>query len=350
MTVVGVGFRQVAEYTLMLAEKSGLPWSELRGAHIFITGGTGFIGRWLLETLVLADQRYGLALRLCILSRHPDAFSVQYPQLAANCSISYIAGDVRDFSFPPGKFTHILHLAAVAAQATFGGADPLEQFDIAYRGSRRVLEFARHCGARRLLMSSSGSIYGKLPFGLERTPESFTGAPLPDNLKCAPEHGKRAAEFLCAYYREQYGLETVIARCFTFLGPGLPLDIHYAAGNFIRDALWGESVVINGDGSPIRSYLYVADLLVWLLIMLVRAPAGAVYNVGSDRPVSILELATRTRNLLAPDKSLCIRGADRGNANRNIYVPDISKSRVELGLDVWTSLDDAILATAQGVK
>jgi nucleoside-diphosphate-sugar epimerase len=347
MTRSGGNSYRVAEHALALAGDGDPLWSQLRGARLFITGGTGFIGRWMLETLALADQRFDLGLHLCVLSRDPAGFVNRHPKLGAAQRLELITGDVRDFSFPQGEFSHILHLAAVAAEATYQGADPLEQFDIAYQGTRRVLEFARQCGAQRLLMSSSGSIYGGLPPEMERTPETFTGAPLPDNLKCAPEHGKRAAEFLCAYHRERFGLETVIARCFTFLGPGLPLDIHYAVGNFIRDALWSDELVVKGDGSPVRSYLYLADLLIWLLVMLARAPSGAVYNVGSDRALSILELATRIRTLLAPDKPLRILGAHHGNINRNIYVPDVRRATTELRLEVWTELDNAILITAQ---
>ena len=336
----------VAEQTLRLAQPFSDLWPELRGARLFITGGTGFIGRWLLETLVLVDERFDLGLDLCVLSRDPTSFTARHPVLATARPLRFAVGDVRDFPFPEDEYSHILHLAAVAADTSFHQADPLEQFDIAYQGTRRVLEFTRRCGARRLLMTSSGSVYGALPPGVERTPETFAGAPLPEDLRCAPEHGKRAAEFLCAYHREKFGLETVIARCFTLLGPGLPPDIHYAVGNFIRDALWGDAVIVKGDGSPVRSYLHVADLLVWLLVMLTRSPSGRVYNVGSDEPVSILELATRVRDLLAPEKTLHVLGAHRGSSNRNIYVPDTCRARMELGLGVWTSLNEAIMQTA----
>lgn len=338
---------RIPEHVLSLAQAFPGLWADLRGARLFVTGGTGFIGRWLLETLAQADTRFDLGLRVCVLSRDPAAFAARIPALAAHPAVRFARGDVCDFAFPEGDFSHILHLAAVTASATFNKADPLEQFDIACQGTRRVLEFAAHCGARRLLMTSSGSVYGAPARDMDRTPETYTGAPQPEDLGHAPEHGKRAAEFLCAYARQKSGIGTAVARCFTIIGPGLPLDIHYAVGNFIRDALWGDAVVVKGDGSPVRSYLYVADLLAWLLVILTRAPSGGIYNVGSDEPISILDLATRVRDLLAPDKPLRVLGQHGDNASRNIYVPDIGRARDGLQLDVWTPLDQAIMETAR---
>lgn len=337
----------VPERVIVLTQKFPGLWDGLRGAQLFVTGGTGFIGSWILETLALADARFSLGLHVCVLSRDSAAARARLPTVSAHPSFRFVDGDVRDFTFPDGNYSHILHLAAIAASATYHGADPLEQFDIAYLGTRRVLSFAARCGARRFLMTSSGSIYGAPERGMARTPEYYRGAPSPEDVLAAPEHGKRAAEFLLAYHHQKHGLETVVARCFSFIGPGLPLDLHYAAGNFIRDALWGNEIVVRGDGGPIRSYLEIADLLAWLLVMLTRAPGGAVYNVGSDVAVSIGELAMRVRTLLAPGKPLRVLGAHRGSSNRGIYVPDITRAREALGLDVWTPLDNAIRFTAQ---
>lgn len=322
----------------------------LRGARLFITGGTGFFGRWLLDYLAHADEHHDLDLQVTVLTRNRAGFAHAHhgvTHLLDHSAIRFVEGDVRSFDVPDGRFSHVIHGAHTSARATFNREDPMIQFDTACHGARRVLDLAEQTGAQRFLMLSSGSVYGSPPAELTRIPEDFPGAPLSHDISAALNHGKRAAEFQCAYYGQRLGLETVIARCFSFVGPGLPLDIHYAVGNFIRDALWEKEIVVKGDGRAVRSYMAVADLLVWLLVMLTRAPSGAVYNVGSDRAISILELATLVRDLLAPGKPVRVLGAQHGNAVRSVYVPDIARACTELGVDVWTSLDDAIRATAQ---
>lgn len=324
-------------------------WPTLSGASLFITGGTGFIGRWLLECLARAENRYGLGIHATVLTRDSSVFARVYlgaKILLEHPAVHFIEGDVRYFEYPDRPFTHIIHAAHTSAYATFNNyEDPLIQFDTAFGGARRVLDFALYSGVRRFLMLSSGSVYGATSLETSYLAEDFAAAPLPQDVGAALNHGKRAAEFLCACYRQKHDIETVVARCFTLVGPGLPLDIHYAIGNFIRDALWGDAITVNGDGSPIRSYMYIADLLVWLLVMLTQAPSGSVFNVGSDKPISIYELACRIRDMLAPDKPVLKLNQMNSSANRNIYLPNIALAREALKLDVWTDLSVAIRHT-----
>lgn len=322
--------------------------NELRGASLFITGGTGFIGRWLLESLMNANIQLGLGLTATVLTRSITTFSAAHPRLAQYNSFVFIEGDVRNFALPKtATYSHIIHGAHTSATETFNREDPLTQFDTAYNGTLHVLKLAAQLGVKRLMMLSSGSVYGTLPAYLDSIPEDFGGAPSTQDIGSALNHGKRTAEFLCAYYREKFELETTIARCFSFIGPGLPLDIHYAIGNFIRDALWSDTILIKGNGSPIRSYMHVGDLINWLLVLLTQATSGTVYNVGSDEATTIAELAHRIRDILAPHKQVITLGKESLNNPRNRYVPDISKARTELGLDIWTPLDIAIRETAK---
>ena len=136
----------------------------------------------------------------------------------------------------------------------------------------------------------------------------------------------------------------VIARCFAFVGPYLPLDAHFAAGNFIRDALAGRPIVIRGDGRPYRSYLYASDLVKWLWTLLDRGEAGRVYHVGSGRAVSIAELARIAAGLVEPALPVeVLSPAGEGLPPR--YVPDISRARRELELRVETDLEEALRLT-----
>jgi dTDP-glucose 4,6-dehydratase len=318
--------------------------------HYFVTGGTGFFGRALLQHWMAQRGAVQSGPTVTLLSRNTVAFAAQHPGLAQQPWLSLAHGDVCEPDTLPCDtiFTHILH---AAADSTFGPQlTPLQHYDQIVNGTRNMLDFAVACGAQRFLLTSSGAVYGAQPAHLDRMPEDWHGSPDPLNPANAYGVAKRAAEHLCALYGQTYGLHTVIARCFAFVGPDLPLDAHFAIGNFIRDALWRDEITVAGDGTPIRSYLDQHDLAHWLLTLLERGRFGVAYNVGSDQAISIADLAHLVRDIIAPGKPIRIRGATDRNKDRNLYIPSIQKAREEFGLDAIVSLADAIRTTANAAK
>lgn len=319
-------------------------WDELRGQRVFITGGTGFFGRWLLESLLWANDRLSLGISALVLSRSPEAFRRGAPDLAGHGAIRFHTGDVRSFEFPAGTFSHIIH-AATQSSAKLNAEAPLIMFDTIVDGARRTLEFARHCGVRKFLLTSSGAIYGRQPPEMTHIPEDYLGAPEPTDPRSAYGEGKRAAETLCALFSQQYGIETRIARCFAFVGPYLPPDTHFAIGNFIRDRLKGGPIVVEGDGTPRRSYLHAADLAIWLWTILFRGQNNRIYNVGSEESVSISELAHMVAASFSPAVGVIIRGKPDPRKAPERYVPSTARANRELGLMPWISLPAAIART-----
>ena len=252
-------------------------------------------------------------------------------------------GDVRYFEFPKGGYTHVVHAATDTSASADRDAAML--IDTIVGGTARVLEFAASAGVSRLLYVSSGAVYGPQPADLERIPESYSGACDPLDPRSAYGQAKRMAEQMCACAGAHGGIEPVIARAFAFVGPGLPLDAHFAIGNFIRDAVEDREIVVSGDGSPLRSYLYAGDLAAWLVTLLARGEAGQAYNVGSDEAINVGDLARKVAGLAPGGRSaVSIRGAAAPNAHRSRYIPAIERARA-LGLDVWTPLDEAIRRT-----
>lgn len=313
---------------------------------IFITGGTGFFGRALLRHFLASfDRRH----RLSVLTRNPARFLASHPEIAA-AQISFHKGDIQDPSSLPWDqaFTHVLH--AATDSTTGPQLSPLQRYQQIHDGTTNILNFAVATGARRFLLTSSGGIYGPQPADLEAFPEDWPGSPPLAEPATAYSQAKRAAEHLCALYREAHGLETVIARCFAFVGPDLPLDVHFAIGNFIRDALTAEAITVAGDGTPLRTYLDQRDLALWLWTLLLEGRDGETYNVGSDQVISIAELAHLVRDLLAPGKPVRILGTPQPATARNRYVPDISKARRLHGLTVTIPLAEAIRYATQGRK
>ena len=323
-----------------------LPRLDLRSLarqRLFITGGTGFFGIWLLSALRVLHQQ-GTALQVTVLSRNPEGFLLSHPQFRYQSWLNFIEGDVCDFNIPPNEFNLLLHAATETSMAAH--AEPTRMFDNIVFGTRHVLEMARKCGVRRVLLVSSGAVYGKQPSDLIHQPDDSQLACNPLIASSSYGEGKRVMELMGAMLQEETGIEFVTARCFAFCGPGLPLDGHFAIGNFIRDALYHEQITVLGDGSPLRSYLYGADLAVWLLYLLINGKAGESYNVGNDQALTIKDLAVRVRDALSPGKPIEIQQAPESSQSpRNCYVPSIDRAR-GLGCSPWTTLDESLKFTA----
>ena len=300
-------------------------------SRVFVTGGTGFFGKSILDYLKRhPDFRAGD--EWTILSRDPERFKARNSALLDHGrKIGFVAGDVRDFR-TEGAYDEIIH-AATAAVTTL--ADE-EMTSTIVDGTRHVLEFAKTCGAKKILLTSSGAVYGPRTAAVG---EAETCRPV-----TAYGKGKLEAERMCA----ASGLDAKIARCFAFVGPHLNRDIHYAVGNFIRDSLADAPIVIRGDGTPRRSYLYADDLVEWLFAILDRGVSGRPYNVGSPEGMSIRRVAERVRTALERGNAIRVLGVPTPGVAPSVYVPEVARAADELGLRVTVGFEDAVRRSASG--
>ncbi|MHB8261238.1 MAG: NAD-dependent epimerase/dehydratase family protein [Bacteroidia bacterium] len=317
-------------------------WKEITGKTIFITGGTGFFGKWMLESFLYANSALSLNAKILVLSRNPDLFLSKYPSFK-NEAFSFIKGDVRDFQFPEQEIDYIIH-AATEANVKLNIEQPLLMFDTIVVGTKHILELARIKNVKAILHTSSGAVYGKQPHDLTHITEDFKGSPDIYSANAAYSEGKRVAEMLCNFYYREYGVNSKIARGFTFIGPYLPLDGDFAIGNFIQNLLAGDNIKVNGDGTPYRSYLYASDLSIWLWNILMFGKPCRPYNVGSDEGITIKELA----RLVAAnsDKEIKVEIAmPTTNAAPLRYVPSVKRAKEELGMKIYINLAEAIKKT-----
>lgn len=316
---------------------------QLRGARILVTGGTGFLGSWITGALLHARDRLGLRTEVVVLSRDPSRVP-----LAGREGLRLVAGDVTGLASRDdlGRFDAVLH-AAASSSARYGEGDgePRAMAATIFDGTRAVLEVA--CRSRaRVLFLSSGAVYGPQ---IEPVDEDAKGAPDPLQPSSAYGEAKRLAENLCAATSASGDAECVIGRLFAFVGPGIPLDAHYAAGNFLAAALERRPIVVEGDGRPLRSYLYGADLPEWCFALLARGGPGRAYNVGSPLPVSVLELAHLCREASGAELPVEVRSAPTPGP-APCYVPVTRRAEDELGLRIRTDLPGALARTLRWLE
>ena len=297
--------------------------------RVFITGGTGFFGKSLLDYRSCHQEiDWG---EWTILSRNPDAFRMTYPALAALPGVSFIRGDVRDFS-ADGDYDTVIH-AATSAVTTMHDA---EMTLVIVEGVRHVIDFARMHGRPKILFTSSGAVYG---------PQ--TGK-VSEKAACNPATAYGSGKLHAEHLLLESGLDVRIARCFAFVGPYLNRRIHYAIGNFIQDCLDGRTIVIKGDGTPRRSYLYADDLVEWLLTILERGRSGVAYNVGSERTMSIKEVAEGVRAALGTVNEIDVQGVPSGSLP-SFYIPETDWIRRELGVTEKVDFMDAVKRSSKRV-
>ena len=325
---------------LLLSEEFCNLLKLLKNKSIFITGGTGFFGKNLLKSFIYLNNQMNLNTRITVLSREGIRFKNSNPEFISDGLVEFISGDVRNFPFPRRNFNYILH-AATPANNKLEVEKPEEMKSIIVDGTKRVVDFANKCGAQKLLLTSSGTVYGIQPPDLKYISENYDPAPSTVYSK-----GKLEAERIC-----MEGFKNiVIARCFTFVGPYIPIDRHFAIGNFIRDGINGNPIVVQSDGRPFRAYLHSVELVIWLLTMLLKGVNCRAYNIGSELEISFRDLAYMVSDYLGGKSSVDILGKPDFNLPAPRYVPSTARARDELGLTQKLTLKESLYDTIDWYK
>jgi dTDP-glucose 4,6-dehydratase len=327
----------------ILAERAD-DFRALAGARILVTGGTGFVGSWLLASFAHANRRLALGAHVVALSRDPASFARSRPGVAGDPSITLVRGDISAPLPDLGAFDVCIH-AASTPSAPLDAEGPLKTLDSIVGGTQRVLDALRPSGRIPFLFTSSGAVYGRQPPELALIPEDYTGAPDTLDPRFAYHEAKRLAELICALYDERGAIQAKVARLFAFVGPYLPLDRNFAVGNFLGDALAGREIVVAGDGTPIRSYLYAADMASWLWRILIRGHARRAYNVGSEAALSIRTLAEAVAAASARNLTVAVRRVPAVSKAPERYVPSTRRAREELSLKQTADLGASLQRT-----
>ena len=296
---------------------------ELAHKKIFLTGGTGFFGCSLLDEIAGGKYR---EYRFVMLSRRAKEFEKFHSEYGALPNVEFLSADVRELAQCNETFDYIIHAATPSVDVP----DDVELHDIIVNGTQKVLEFARKCGAKKLLYVSSGGVYGK------------GTAPFKENSHCHPETVYGKAKLEAEKMVLSSGIPAVIMRGFAFAGKHLRRDAHFAFGNFIADAIAGRDIIIKGDGTPLRSHMHSSDLARWMMSMLLYGRAGEIYNCGSNEAISIKDLAEKVNAVLNPSGKISVLTPFVPGTEVSCYVPDISKAENELELRLTVDIENSI--------
>ncbi len=325
-----------------LINRSRINAESFRGKNILVTGGTGFFGVWMLSSLVYIRQLLQNDLDITVISRSPDFFTNNY-QLPFDLScITFLTGDVKDINFNGSDFTHLIHMATTSASETFQGEDQLNKLMVLYEGTNNIL---RQCSEKlkNVLFTSSGVAYGLCQSDLisEDQPGYLDSTRIDSSLAI----GKLTAEYLISYYAKQLGYQFSIARCFSLAGQYLPLNLHYAFGNFANCALNQTGITVSSDGTDKRAYMYIGDAVAWLL-NLIESPYNQILNVGSEKSISILDLARMFAKSAGTNVQTLNKSHEVGNFRRINYTPSTQKTRILYPhLQEWTSIEEIVSKT-----
>ena len=300
---------------------------------VLLTGATGFVGRSLLREF----RKSGTSVTAVGRSECP-------PHLEG--ITRYVQADVTQEFDADLDFEVFIH-AATPASASLNHVSPKQMFDVNVQSMQNMLKFAAKQRTPPIfLFTSSGAVYGEMPNDIRAFSEDCNLAVNSFAVKSAYAEGKRAAEFLLAEATSRGLCQARLARLFAFSGPLLPLDRHFAIGNFVRDAMNNQVIVIRGDGTPLRSYLDETDMATWLIEMIHRGQSDSIYHIGSEHEITISDLAqlvsshyTRMTNIPC---SIQVMGQSSGLDGISRYVPDTLATRSALKTHETVTLEESI--------
>ena len=332
-------------------------FAQMGGSHLLITGGGGFLGYYLVQSVLFRNEIPGTKHRInvTVVDNYRRGVPEWLLALRGHPGLTLVEHDIArplPADLPP--FQYVVHAAGIASP-TYYRRYPIETMDTNVLGLRHLLEYARRAGGgghpvRGFLFYSSSEIYGDpLPDHIP-TPEDYRGNVSCTGPRACYDESKRYGETLCVNFAREYGLPVTIARPFNNYGPGLKITDRRVIPDFARDVLAGRDIVMLSDGSPRRTFCYAADAVTGYYKVLVRGRAGEPYNIGVEAPeVSMLELAERVaawaRRLWGYSGAVVRReSAEREYLvdNPNRRCPVIAKARAELGYDPAVDFDEGL--------
>jgi nucleoside-diphosphate-sugar epimerase len=315
----------------------------LQNQCLLITGGTGFMGKWLLEMISFVNNNYHLNISVFVLARNIEQFKAEVPHLANLTFIKYIQQDIKNLYEIPHEVNYIIN-AAGTPDSREHSSNPIKIIDTFTKGTNALLDASfKLPQLKKILHVSSHQVYGNTS-NIEKVNESFQGGSECFSLEAIYTESKRLGETYCSIYNNQYRLPVTVVRPFAFIGPYQSLNKHWAINSFIRDGLFSDSIRILGNEKTVRSYLYGSDMAFWLLTLLSKSADGECYNMGSAHGIDLKELALKITKKINKNIDIVQKSSREVYETNSVIVPDIDKIKA-LGLRENYTLDEALKRT-----
>lgn len=325
-------------------------FSELKNEHLYVTGGTGFFGKWISEAVSFLNDTYNFGIKLTLVSRSSEEFKKSSPHLANKNYITLVEANVCNLFEIPSDVTWIIH-AAASPDNREHSSNPINIVNTITQGTNRVLDASlRLSHLKGFLNISSGLIYGGgSSIENDSAEKSIVGPNILEAGTSAYAEAKRMGESYCSIYRDLYRIPIKTVRPFAFIGPYQLIDRPWAINNFISDALKGGPIRVLGNHTSVRSYMYPSDMVYWVLTILCKGISGAVFNLGNDDGISLMDAANSISSYVAGHPSV-ISQPNFKSLKHSVFVPSITKAKNELNLEIVTSSLDAIKKTIAWYK
>ncbi|MFI7386664.1 NAD-dependent epimerase/dehydratase family protein [Streptomyces sp. NPDC049813] len=267
-----------------------LPWDALRGSTVLVTGASGMLPSYVVYTLLALNDRHDAGITVHGLVRNGDKARRLLADVLDRPDFHLLVQDVAAPLELEGPVDYVIH-GASAARPALHGSKPVATIKANLLGTFNLLDLCVDKGSRGFLLMSSAEVYGEQPPETELIAEnSYGGFDILNPRACYAE-GKRAAETICATYQAQHGIDSHIVRFGHVYGPGMALDDGRVQADFAANVVLGKDIVLNSDGSGVRTYTYVADAIAGLFYALLQGDQGA-YNVADPAGlISIRRLA-----------------------------------------------------------
>ena len=285
-------FSKTLEEDFERIANSQLPFEKYRNQTFLVTGATGYIGSVLVKILLYLNERHGLGLKVMGMVRNREKAAAVFQDYSKERALSLIVQDMnKTFEEVEGCVDYIVHTAAVTASKEMA-AFPVELIRTSIDGTSSVLELARKKASKGVVYLSSMEVYGTMGDTGHKVTEDELGTIDISLVRSGYPEGKRLCECLCNAYVKEYGLRIIKARLAQTFGAGILPGESRVFAQIARSVIRGEDIILHTAGMSEGNYVYIADALKALLLLLTEGANGEAYNVANeDCHTTILQMA-----------------------------------------------------------